>query len=43
LWLFNWAQVWDTQLRKDVERIQRRDTEMTAGLEHLSCEDRLRE
>ena len=39
-------QVWGPQYRKDVdllERVQRRATKMTGGLEHLSFQDRLRE
>ena len=36
-------QVWGPQHRKDVERVQRRATEMIRELEHLYCEDRLRE
>ena len=39
-------QVWGPQHRKDVElseRAQRRATKMIGGLEHLSCEDRLKE
>ena len=41
-----WVQVWGPQYKKDrelLERVQRRDTEMMRGLEHLSYEDRLRE
>ena len=37
---------WGLQYRKDVElleRVQRRATKMIRGLEHLSCEERLRE
>ncbi|KAK4819163.1 hypothetical protein QYF61_025978 [Mycteria americana] len=40
------VQLWGPQHRKDVdllERVQRRDTKMIRGLEHLSYEDRLRE
>ena len=40
------VQVWGHQHRKDVElleQVQRRATKMIKGLEHLSCEDRLRE
>ena len=39
-------QAWGPQYRKDVELlewVQRRATEMIRGLEHLSCEERLRE
>ena len=39
-------QAWGPQHRKDVElleRVQRRATKMIRGLEHLSCEGRLRE
>ncbi|GAB0176420.1 hypothetical protein GRJ2_000107200 [Grus japonensis] len=40
------VQFWGPQYRRDMElleRVQRRVTKMTRGLEHLSCEDRLRE
>ena len=38
-------QLWGPQHRKDVEllkRVQRRATKMIRGMEHLSCEERLR-
>ncbi|KAK4826174.1 hypothetical protein QYF61_006036 [Mycteria americana] len=38
--------LWGPQCKKDMElleRVQKRATEMIRGLEHLSCEDRLRE
>ncbi|GAB0178309.1 mitochondrial enolase superfamily member 1 [Grus japonensis] len=39
-------QLWGPQYRRDMElleRVQRRATKLIGGLEHLSCEDRLRE
>ncbi|GAB0176165.1 mitochondrial enolase superfamily member 1 [Grus japonensis] len=39
-------QLWGTQYRRDMElleHVQRRATKLIRGLEHLSCEDRLRE
>ena len=39
-------QLWSPQYRKTMdllERVQRRVTEMIQGIEHLSCEERLRE
>jgi len=38
--------MWIPQYRRDIDllkRVQRRATKMTHGMEHLSCEDRLRE
>ncbi|GAB0204976.1 mitochondrial enolase superfamily member 1 [Grus japonensis] len=40
------VQLWGSQYRRDMElleRVQRRATKLIRGLEHLSCEDRLRE
>ena len=40
------VKVWGLQHRKEVElseTVQRRTTKMIQGVEHLSCEDRLRE
>jgi len=40
------VQLWSPQHREDMdllERIQRRGTKIVRGLEHLSCEERLRE
>ncbi|GAB0178508.1 hypothetical protein GRJ2_000316100 [Grus japonensis] len=40
------VQLWGPQYKRDrelLERVQRRAMKMTRGLEHLSCEDRLRE
>ncbi|GAB0177379.1 dual specificity tyrosine-phosphorylation-regulated kinase 4 [Grus japonensis] len=41
-----YIQLWGPQYRRDMElleRVQRRATRLIGGLEHLSCEDRLRE
>ncbi|GAB0185573.1 hypothetical protein GRJ2_001022600 [Grus japonensis] len=40
------VQLWGPQYRRDMElleQVQRRATKMIGGMEHLSCEDRLRE
>ncbi|GAB0199719.1 hypothetical protein GRJ2_002437300 [Grus japonensis] len=36
-------QLWGPQYRKDMEQVQRKAMKVIRGLEHLSCEDRLRE
>ncbi|GAB0203522.1 hypothetical protein GRJ2_002817800 [Grus japonensis] len=40
------VQLWGPQYRRDMElleRVERRATKLMGGMEHLSCEDRLRE
>jgi len=40
------VQLWSPQHRKDMDlldRVQRRATKMVKGMEHLFCEDRLRQ
>jgi len=44
--LESWVQLWSLQHKNDMdvlEWVQRRATKMIRGLEHLSCEDRVRE
>jgi len=44
--LYYCIQLWSPQHKKDMdlsEWVQRRDTKMIQGLEHRSCEERLRE
>ena len=46
LHLERWVQFWAPQHKRDMdilERVQNRATEMMKGLQHLSCEERLRE
>ncbi|GAB0188081.1 hypothetical protein GRJ2_001273400 [Grus japonensis] len=38
-----WVQLWGLQYKTDMERVQKRAMKLIRGLEHLFCEDRLRE